>query len=438
MQVPQWIIEKKRDGQTLSAEEIQDFIQGFHQGTIPDYQMAAMAMAIYLKGMTFEEIAHLTRAMMDTGECLDTSPLTRPVCDKHSTGGIGDKVSLILAPLAAACGLDVPMISGRGLGITGGTLDKLETIPGFRTSLNETEMIDVLRDVHCCIIGQTERLAPADKKLYALRDVTGTVPSIPLITSSIMCKKMAEGLDALVLDVKVGRGAFMSTLDQARELAQTMVNVGKEMNTPVAALLTRMDEPLGRCVGNSLEVLECIRILQGEADGPLWDVSKELTSTMLTLCGNKPGIESARQQVQAALDSGAGLQAFRDMVFAQGGDPELCDIPEDVLPQASQYLDVPSPESGFVQSVDAEAVGRAVLVLGGGRTRSDDVIDPAVGLSQLVRTGDPVEKSQPLFRLHFNDSERKQRALGFLRTAIEIHSVKPDIPSPILERILPT
>ena len=437
MIVPQWIIEKKRDGHALSTEEITGFIRGYHEGSIPDYQMAALAMAIYLNGMTFEETACLTRAMMKTGRVLDTSSLGGRVCDKHSTGGIGDKVSLILGPLAAACGVKVPMISGRGLGITGGTLDKLETIPGYRTGLSETDMVEVVNQVGCCIVGQTERLAPADKKLYALRDVTATVPSIPLITASIMCKKMSEGLDALVLDVKFGRGAFMKEVAGARDLAKNMVRVGEAMNTPVAALLSRMDVPLGRCVGNALEVLESIQFLQGRVEGPLWEITRELTATMIHLTHPDTGMEDACARVDEALHSGAGLQVFRRMVEAQGGDPGVCDDPEGLLASADQVTPQTAKVDGFVGDVDAEAIGRAVLVLGGGRTRSEDPIDPAVGISGLVGVGEPVSKGDPLMRIHSNDPDRLQQALEHLENAVSISETAPPVEPVILERILP-
>ena len=438
MFVPQWIIEKKRDGQELSAEEIHDFIYGYNEESIPDYQMAALAMAIYLKGMTFEETAHLTQAMMSTGEMLDTSSLGNVVCDKHSTGGIGDKVSLILGPLAAACGLKVPMISGRGLGITGGTLDKLESIPGYRTDLSEKEIVQVVDKVGCCIVGQTENLAPADKKLYALRDVTGTVPSIPLITASIMCKKMSEGLNALVLDVKFGRGAFMKEAEQARELANTMVKVGAAMNTPVAALLSRMDAPLGRCIGNSLEVMESIRVLQGEAEGPLWEVTRELTATMIHLIRKDVTMDAALDQVDEALHSGAGLKVFRKMIEAQGGDPKVCEDPESLLPAAKTVEPFPASSEGYVSDIDAEAFGRAVLVLGGGRKASTDSIDPSVGISHLVQLGDQVSPEAPLFHLHSTHPEKAKEALAFLETAVTLSDSPPPTESVILERILPS
>jgi pyrimidine-nucleoside phosphorylase len=437
MIIPQWIIEKKRDGLELSREEISSFIEGYHRESIPDYQMAALAMAIFLKGMSFMETAFLTEAMMATGQKLDTGSLSRPICDKHSTGGIGDKVSLILGPLAAACGLAVPMISGRGLGITGGTLDKLESIPGYRTDLTEQELVEVVRQTGCCIVGQTSRLAPADKKLYGLRDVTGTVPSIPLITASIMCKKMSEGLDALVLDVKVGRGAFMKELDQARELARNMVRVGEQMNTPVAALISRMDSPLGRCIGNALEVKESIEFLKGNVEGDLWEITRECTATMITLTQPDTSIEQARSRVDDALHSGKGLEVFRDMVRAQQGDPGVCDHPDRLLPHASTIEEISAPDNGVVVDVDADAVGRAVLVLGGGRTRSEDAVDHAVGISHLVQIGERVQTGQPLYQLHSNHPDRAEKATELLQSAITIGDSAPVKTSIILERIHP-
>jgi pyrimidine-nucleoside phosphorylase len=436
MFVPQWIIEKKRDGDALTPEDITAFIQGYHSGSVPDYQMAALAMAIYLKGMTFEETAALTEAMMHTGALLDTSRLSRPVCDKHSTGGIGDKVSLILAPLAAACGLAVPMISGRGLGITGGTLDKLESIPGYRTDLNETEFLQVVEAVGCSIIGQTATLAPADKKLYGLRDVTGTVSSIPLITASIMCKKMAEGLDALVLDVKVGRGAFMKTPEQARELARNMVRVGEAMGKSVGALLTNMDIPLGHMVGNALEVRESIECLQGKVKGPLWDVTRELTAAMLLLCGKAAERDDALENVQNALDSGRGLEIFRKMVEAQGGNPAVCED-LDLLPAAPKIETVSAEASGWIADVDADKIGRAVLVLGGGRTKAEDGIDHAVGLSELVTPGQRIEKGETLYVLHSRDSDRRGEALRLLEGAVTVSADAVEPPTLIFERMMP-
>jgi len=436
MRIPQWTIERKRDGEPLSDEEIRDFILGYHAGDIPDYQMAALAMAIFLKGMSFEETAALTQAMMDSGRLLDTRSLTRPVCDKHSTGGIGDKVSLMLAPLAAACGLAVPMISGRGLGITGGTLDKLEAIPGYRTDLSEAEFLRVVAEVGCSIIGQTATLAPADKKLYALRDVTGTVPSIPLITASIMGKKMAEGLDALVLDVKFGRGAFMKTAAEAEALARNMIRVGEVMGKPVAALLTRMDAPLGHCIGNALEVQESIDFLKGKVAGPLREVTLELTAAMLQVCGRAADHAAALQQVESALTRGEGLEIYRRMIAAQGGNPAVCDDPA-LLPAARIQEDFAAETNGWVTDLDADRFGRAVLVLGGGRTKAEDRIDHAVGISHLVHIGDQVQKGAPLYRIHANHPDRLAQARDLLRGAITLSSSPGDTPALIHARMMP-
>jgi pyrimidine-nucleoside phosphorylase len=329
------------------------------------------------------------------------------------------------------------MISGRGLGITGGTLDKLETIPGYRTDLSEDEMVAVVDKVGCCIVGQTERLAPADKKLYGLRDVTGTVPSIPLITASIMCKKMSEGLDSLVLDVKAGRGAFMKDHDQARQLAMNMVKVGAQMNTPVAALISRMDAPLGRCIGNALEVKESVEFLQGKVHGPLWEVTRELTATMIQLSYKGTSLEDARTQVDEALSSGKGLEIFRKMVEAQGGDPSVCDEPDSVLAQAKSIETLYADQEGYITDVDAEAFGRAVLVLGGGRTKSEDKIDPAVGISDLVQPGEHVTQGAALYKLHSNDVERADKAKELLHDAISIGETAPKSTSVLLERIDP-
>jgi len=301
--LPQWILEKKRDGSELSKEEIHFLIEGFTNGSIPDYQMAAFAMAVYFKGMTPRETAALTLEMMNSGDVIDPASLPGIKADKHSTGGIGDKISLILAPLAAACGLTVPMISGRGLGITGGTLNKLEAIPGYRTDLSKEDFFQTLEKVGCSIIGQTAQLAPADKKLYALRDVTGTVPSIPLITASIMSKKLAEGIDALVLDVKWGKGAFMKTQKQARELAQTMVDVGTQMNKKVRAIITDMNTPLGRTAGNALEVQECLEVLNGGGPDDLRELTIELTAHMLELSGKVPNLGKRRGDGEIYSDS---------------------------------------------------------------------------------------------------------------------------------------
>ncbi len=432
--IPQWIIEKKRDGQRLADDEIQSFIAGYTRGEIPDYQMSALAMAIFFQGMDADEIAALTNAMMHSGRLVDTSSLALPKVDKHSTVGIGDKVSLILAPLATCCGVAVPMVSGRGLGITGGTLDKMESISGYRTDLSETDFIEVLRACGCSIIGQTDQLAPADKKLYALRDVTATVPLIPLITASIMCKKMAEGIDALVLDVKYGSGAFMKTLEDARELARSMVAVGKSMDRKVVALITTMDEPLGHDIGNALEVRESIECLQGRGAADLLEVTLALTAQMLVVTEVCENVEQALPLLREKIDSGEALAKFRSMVELHGGDMSIVDDPAK-LPRASIISKLPSQREGTVARVDAEAVGKAVLVLGGGRIKTDAGIDPAVGISKLAKIGDSVSHGDPLAEIHANDEAKFNAARTLIEEAFEITDRPIQTPARIVETI---
>ncbi len=432
--LPQWIIEKKRDGHALSEEEIRSFINAYARGELPDYQMAAMAMAIYLKGMTPKETAVLTDAMMRSGDLVDTSSIRKPKVDKHSTGGIGDKVSLVLAPLVAVCGLAVPMISGRGLGITGGTLDKLESIPGYRTNLSEAEFIAVIKEVGCSIIGQTKQLAPADKKLYALRDVTGTVASIPLITASIMCKKLAEGIDALVLDVKCGKGAFMRTQKDARALALSMVRVGKAMGKGMAALITDMNQPLGRTAGNVLEVIESIETLQGRGPADLTELTLAFAEEMMRLGKIAKSKAAARKQLETALRDGSALRAFRRMVELQGGDVRVIDDPAR-LPRARIQVPLPAPSSGYIAQADAESIGKACVVLGAGRTRTDEAVDFAVGVSSIRKIGEPVRKGEPLLIIHANDEARLSQAKELLKIAYRIAKSKPRVPRLILERI---
>jgi len=414
--VPQWIIEKKRDGGVLSDADIRGFVDGFTAGAIPDYQMAALAMAVFFRGMTPDETAALTDAMMRSGDMLSFDGWPRPTADKHSTGGIGDKISLILAPLAASAGMAVPMISGRGLGLTGGTLDKLETIPGFDTRLAAGAFRDAVARAGCAIIGQTDRLAPADRKLYALRDVTGTVPSIPLITASIMSKKLAEGAATLVFDVKCGRGAFMRTPEQARALAASLLGVGRALGRNMAALVTDMDQPLGRAVGNALEVREAVETLRGGGPGDVRTLTLALAARMGRLAGIYPDDAAAARDLAARLDDGRALQAFRDMVATQGGDTRVADDPDAVLPHAAVTVDLPAAADGWVAAVDAEAIGRTVLQLGAGRRRSDDTIDPAAGVDRLVQCGDRIVRGAPLMRLHAATREQidavRDTALG--------------------------
>ena len=432
--LPQWIIEKKRDGHELTEAEIRTFINAYAKGTLPDYQMSAMAMAIYLRGMTPQEIAVLTDAMMRSGDLVDTSSIKKPKVDKHSTGGIGDKISLVLAPLAACCGLAVPMISGRGLGITGGTLDKLDSIPGYRSNLSDQEFIAVIQQCGCSIIGQTKQLAPADKKLYALRDVTGTVASIPLITASIMCKKLAEGLDALVLDVKCGKGAFMRTHKDARALALSMVRVGKAMNKRMAALITDMNQPLGRTAGNALEILESIETLHGKGPKDLTDLTLAFAEEMLIQGKLTTSRAKARKQLLEVLHTGKAFATFRKMVELQGGDVRVVDDPT-LLPTARITQPYPSPTSGFVALADAESIGKACVVLGAGRAKTDDTVDLAVGVSGIRKIGEPVKKGEPLLILHANHEQKLAEAKELLKAAFKISKTKPRIPKMILERI---
>ncbi len=434
--LPQWIIETKRDGGTLSSEDIGAFIAGYADGTIPDYQMAALAMAILFQGMTFPEVTALTDAMMRSGTTLDFAGLGVPTADKHSTGGVGDKVSLVLAPLVACCGIAVPMLSGRGLGITGGTLDKLESIPGYRTDLSADTFRAVLRACGCSIIGQTAELAPADKKLYALRDVTGTVPSIPLIAASIMSKKLAEGAGTLVLDVTWGSGAFMRRRADARELARTMVEIGTRMGRRMAALLTDMDEPRGRAVGNAVEVAEAVAALQGRGPDDLMTVTYALAARMLTLAGHTVSADAARAILEDHVTSGRAYERFLTMVRLHGGDPAALASP-DRLPRTRLRVPVPAPADGFVARVDAGAIGRASVLLGCGRTRVTDTVDHAVGIVELIRRGEPVRAGQPLMIVLANDGDACAAAMTHLAGAVAIDTAPPPPRALFGELILP-
>ena len=398
--VPQWIIERKRDGAALAEADIREWIARYADGRLSDYQMAALAMAIYFRGMSPEETLALTDAMMRSGDTLSWDDLSRPTADKHSTGGIGDKLSIPLAPLVASCGVAVPMISGRGLGITGGTLDKLESIPGYDTHLDNARFRAVVDAVGCSIIGQTDRLAPADRKLYALRDVTGTVPSIPLITASILSKKLAEGAATLVFDVKCGAGAFMKTPADARALADSLLAVARGAGRHAEALVTAMDQPVGETAGNALEIAESVDLLRGAGPADALELALRLAVPMLTLSGVSPDEASARALLEKRLASGAALETFAQMVAAQGGDARVAESPETVLPQAPVLLDVAAPRAGHLARVDADGIGRAVLLLGGGRRAVTDAIDPAVGVSRLRKVGERIEKGEPLATLH--------------------------------------
>ena len=428
------IIQEKRDGRELSREEIAFFVEGYTRGTIPDYQASALAMAVFFKGMTAAETVALTESMMRTGEVLDLSELPGPKVDKHSTGGVGDKTSLVLAPLAAACGVYVPMISGRGLGHTGGTLDKLESIPGFRVGLSLDEFRAVLRKSHLGLIGQTPEIAPADRKLYALRDVTSTVESRPLIAASIMSKKMAEGIDALVLDVKTGDGAFMVEEEDSRALAEAMLAIGKGMGKRIVALITDMEQPLGRTVGNALEIVESIETLQGKGPADLETLSVELAAWMLSLAGAAPTLDAARAHVRSALSSGAGLKKFQEVIALQGGDPGVCDDLSR-LPRAAETVELRAESAGRVTGIACRAVGTAAMLLGAGRETVDSRIDPGVGFFLRKKVGDPVAAGESLATVHVNDRRRLDEALAMLRRAIRVGPEAP-APRPLVHAVL--
>ncbi len=420
------IIRKKRDGGALRAADIESFVRGTVEGGgWAPYQLSALLMAIYLRGMSDEETALLTLAMANSGTRLDFADLPGPKIDKHSTGGVGDKTSLILGPLAAACGVYVPMISGRGLGHSGGTLDKLEAIPGFRVGLSETEFRIALARNKLALIGQTPEIAPADKTLYALRDVTSTVESIPLITASILSKKLAEGISGLVMDVKCGRGAFMKTPAEARALAESLVRVGTANGLKMVALLTAMDAPLGYYVGNALEVLESIEVLQGRSKAKdLVDLSVILAARMVKLAGRAPDDRAAEAQVLQALHSGAALEVFRNCIEQQGGDPRVLDD-RTRLPQAAHVAAMKAERSGFIQSMDAEQIGIAAMRLGAGRSRAEDSIDHAVGIVLHVKPGDRIGVGETIFEIHFNDQGRLASSYELLQNSVTISATPP-------------
>jgi pyrimidine-nucleoside phosphorylase len=418
------IIISKRDGRTLGRDEIRFFVDGVTAGTLPDYQAAALLMAIVVRGMNAEETAWLTDAMVHSGVRVDLGGIRGVKVDKHSTGGVGDKTSLVLAPLAAACGVPVPMMSGRGLGHTGGTLDKLEAIPGFRVNLSLDEMKGALASAGCAMIGQTAQIAPADKKLYALRDVTGTVESIPLISASIMSKKIAEGIDALVLDVKTGSGAFMKTEADSRRLAESLVSIGNASGVKTEAIITAMDAPLGRAVGNALEVIECFEVLKGGGPPDLIEVSVELAARMLVLGKVADDFAAADAQVRSAIASGAGLERFRQIIEIQGGDPKVVDDYNRMPHVADRHLVVAS-RAGFVTGLDAELVGRASVALGAGRDRVDDPVDPAVGIMVVAKPGDAVRAGDPVLEMHYRDRARLETAIQLTSKAIAIGDSAP-------------
>ena len=419
------VIAKKRDGEALTREEIDLFVSGVTSGAWPDYQSSALLMAIVLRGMSAGETHALTDAMVRSGDRVDLSDIPGRKVGKHSTGGVGDKVSIVLAPLAAACGLVVPKMSGRGLGHTGGTLDKLESIPGFRVGLTIDEFKAALRSVGACIIGQTSALAPADKKLYALRDVTATVESIPLIAASIMSKKLAEGSPALVLDVKCGRGAFMKREEGARALAEAMVAIGARAGVRTEAVISAMDAPLGRAVGNALEIMECVEILENTGPADLTGLVVTIASRMLVVGGAAPEA-SAERTVRDALASGRALEKLRALIDAQGGDPRVVDDCSR-LPQAAQRRAITAPEPGYVSEVDAELVGRASVALGAGRARLEDRIDHGAGILIHRKPGEPVSAGEPILELLYNDDRGLDEAATLARRAITVAERAPAV-----------
>lgn len=413
------IIEKKRDGNELSREEINFIVQGYTQGEIVDYQMAALLMAIFLRGMTAEETIALTHEMLHSGVVVDFSRLGRPRIDKHSTGGVGDKTSLVIAPVVAAAGVYVPMISGRALGHSGGTLDKLESIPGFRTNLTLEEYGKTLEKIGVALIGQTSEIAPADKKLYALRDVTATVPCQPLMAASIMSKKMAEGITGLVLDVKTGSGAFMKSEEDAISLAKIMIDIANGLQKDAVALITDMDQPLGVAVGNSLEVIESFDTLRGKGPGDFNLLCREISAEMLLMGGAAKDLESARSLYEEMISSGKALEKMRQIIEIQYGNPKVLDD-DSLLPQAEQQQVVSAKRAGSIQSIDTEAIGHASMLLGAGRLQLDTEIDLGVGVLVHAKIGDTVEEGSPLVTLHFNTAARVDEASAIIERAYKI------------------
>jgi pyrimidine-nucleoside phosphorylase len=428
------IIIKKRDKKELTEQEINYFIENYTTGEIPDYQASAWAMAVLLNGMTPQETTHLTLAMAQSGETLDLSGIVDIAVDKHSSGGVGDKTSIAVVPMVRACGLPVGKMSGRGLGFSGGTLDKLESIPGFRTDLSKEEFLEQLGSLGMVLSGQSMDLAPADGKLYALRDVTGTVQSIPLIASSIMSKKIASGAQAIVLDVKVGNGAFMKTIDEARELANLMVSIGELSGRKVAAVLSDMNQPLGVAVGNALEIKEAIQTLKGEGPEDFTEHCLEIASHMLVLGQKAETLDEARRMAEESIESGVGLDYLKKLVKAQGGDVNVIDHPE-LLPEAPIKSVIEAEESGYVSEVHARTVGETAVVLGAGRMKKGEPIDHSVGILVMVKVGQKVEAGQPLFVIHARDDDSMQEARNNLVGAVEISKTKVE-PLPLFYGIV--
>jgi pyrimidine-nucleoside phosphorylase len=428
------VIRKKRDRQTLTAEEIASFIRGYVSSEIADYQVAAWLMAVYLNGMTLEETRTLTREMRDSGTVLDLSSIPGKKIDKHSTGGVGDKTSMMVAPIAAACGVTVPMITGRALGHTGGTLDKLESIPGFNARPSPDRIVEILKSVGTVIIGQTEDLAPADKRIYALRDVTSTIESVPLITASILSKKLAAGTDGIVMDVKTGSGAFMSTLKMAMALSRSLVDVCRGLKTKIVVLITDMEQPLGRAIGNALEIRECIEFLNGRTPEDLETVTIALAAHMIHLGGKARSVEHASKLAYEAVSKGEAANRFRRIIREQGGDERVMDNP-DLLPRSKYVHDLRAKNSGFVVRCDARLLGIASNALGAGRNRVEEKIDPAVGIYLDKKTGDRVVKNDVLCRIHWNDEHRLRNAIPLIEEAFQIRTRRARM-RPLIHAIL--
>jgi pyrimidine-nucleoside phosphorylase len=428
------VIKKKRDGGILTRAEIQWLIEGYINGQIPDYQMSALTMAIYFQGMSKEETVALTECMLHSGIVVDLRTVPGRKVDKHSTGGVGDKISLPLAPAVAAAGVPVPMISGRGLGHTGGTLDKLEAIPGFQVDLPVVRYIEILQEIGVCLIGQTADIAPADKKLYALRDVTATIESIPLITGSILSKKLAEGIDAVVFDVKTGSGAFMKTEEQAAELAQSLVAIGSMMGKEVAALITDMSQPLGYAIGNTLEVLESLDVMQGKGPEDVTALTVELGAYMLMLGRAVENLEQGRLKIRQVLADGSALAKFQQLVRLQGGDPAVIADPSKFT-RAAKQTEVYAQRTGYVQAMNGEAIGIASMVLGAGRERLDSKIDHAAGIILRKKMGDVVSKGEPLCILEYNEATRLESAINLIQQAYTIGNTPPQR-TPLIRRVI--
>lgn len=428
------IIKKKRDRGILTSEEIDFFIRGLTRAEIPDYQATALLMAIYFSGMTDDETYSLTSSMMNSGEVLDLSDIPGIKIDKHSTGGVGDKLSLTIAPLVASAGVPIPMIAGRGLGHTGGTVDKLESIPNFRTNLSLREFKETVKKINLSIIGQTSEIAPADKKLYALRDVTATVESIPLIVSSIMSKKMAEGIDGLVMDVKTGNGAFMKEFEDALELSEGIVQIGKKMGKNVVALITDMNQPLGYAVGNSLEVIEAIEVLKGKGSDDIKNLTLKIGAWILKIGGITEDIEDGIKILQEKLNSGEGLEKFRELIKYQSGNPEVIDN-YNLFPKAKIIKDVMSMKSGYVQKIETDKIGISACILGAGRLKADSPIDYSAGLILRKKVGDYVEKDETLITIHTNNKETISEAESII-TSSYIIGINQPIKPPLIHKVI--